>query len=74
MKRQVVADFIVEHQINDTHKLNMSYLIITPCTLYFDGSVCNEGQRIDIVLVSPSNASFDFSSRLKHYCINNQAE
>ncbi len=67
-------DFIVEHRINDTHELDMSYLTITPWTLYFDGSVCNEGQGIGIVLVSPSNVSFDFSSRLKTYCTNNQAE
>jgi ribonuclease HI len=26
------------------------------------------------VLVSPRNASFDFSSRLKTYCTNNQVE
>ena len=31
--RQVVADFIVEHRINDIHKLDMSYLTITPWTL-----------------------------------------
>jgi ribonuclease HI len=43
-------------------------------TLYFDGSVCNEGQGIGIVLISPSDVSFDFSSRLKTYCTNNQAE
>jgi hypothetical protein len=30
MKGQVVADFIVEYRINDTHKLDMSYLTITP--------------------------------------------
>jgi ribonuclease HI len=29
-------------------------------------------KEIGIMLVSPSNASFDFSSRLKTYCINNQ--
>jgi ribonuclease HI len=74
MKGQVVAYFIVEHRINDTHKLDMSYLTIAPWTLYFNGSVYNEGQGIDIVLVSPSNVSFDFSSRLKTYCTNNQAE
>jgi ribonuclease HI len=34
----------------------------------------NEGQGINIVLVLPSNASFDFSRRLKTYCTNNQAE
>jgi hypothetical protein len=74
MKGQVVADFIVEHRINDSHKLDISYPTVTPWTLYFDGSVCNEGQGIDIVIVSPSNVSFDFSSRLKTYYTNNQAE
>jgi hypothetical protein len=74
MKGQVVADFIVEHRIDDSHKLDMTYLSITLWTLYFYGSVCNEGQGIVIVLVSPSNASFDLSSRLKTYCTNNQAE
>jgi ribonuclease HI len=52
----------------------MSYLTVTPWALYFYGLVCNEGQGIGIVLVSPSNATFDFSSRLKTYCTNNQAE
>jgi ribonuclease HI len=74
MRGQVVADFIVEHRINDAHKLDISYLSVTPWTLYFDGSVCNEGQGIGIMLVSPINVSFDFSSRLKTYCTNNQAE
>jgi ribonuclease HI len=74
MKSQVVADFIVEHRIDDTHTLDISYLTVTLWTLYFDGSVCNEGQGIGIVLVSPSNVFFDFSSRLKTYCTNYQAE
>jgi ribonuclease HI len=52
----------------------MSYITITLWTLYFDGSICNEGQGIGILLVSPSNVSFDFSSQLKTYCTNNQAE
>jgi ribonuclease HI len=42
--------------------------------MYFDGLVCNEGQGIDIVLVSPRNSTFDFSSRLKAHCTNNQAK
>jgi hypothetical protein len=62
IKGQVVADFIVEHRIDGSHKLNMLYLTVTPWTLYFDGSVCNEGQGVDIMLVSPRNASFNFSS------------
>jgi hypothetical protein len=74
MKGQVIADFIIEHRIDDTHKLDISYLIVTPWNLYFDGLVYNEGQGIGIMLVSPSNVSFDFSSRLKTYYTNNQAE
>jgi ribonuclease HI len=62
------------NRIDDTHKLDMSYLTITLLTLYSDGSVCNEGQGIGIVLVSPSNTYFYFSRRLKTYCTNNQAE
>jgi hypothetical protein len=30
MKGLVVADFIVEHRIEDTYKLDISYLIVTP--------------------------------------------
>jgi hypothetical protein len=30
MKGQVVADFIVEHWIDNTHELGMSYLTVTP--------------------------------------------
>jgi hypothetical protein len=63
MKGHIVVDFIVEHRIDDTYKLDISYLILSPWTLYFDGSVCNEGQGVGVVLVSPSSASFDFSSR-----------
>jgi hypothetical protein len=74
MKGHVIPNFIVEHPIDDTHKLDMSNLSITPWTLYFDGSIRNEGQGIGIMLVSSSNASFDFSSQLKTYCTNNQVK
>jgi hypothetical protein len=74
MKGQVATNFIVEHWIDDTHELDMSCLTITSWTLYFDGSVCNEGQQIVNVFISPSNASFDLSSRFTTYCTNNQAE
>jgi hypothetical protein len=74
MKGQVVADFIEEHRIDDAYELDMSYLTITPWTLYFDGLVCYESQGIGIMLVSPSNVFFYFSSRLKTYCTNNQVE
>jgi hypothetical protein len=30
MKGQVVADFVVEHRIEDAYKLDTSYLTVTP--------------------------------------------
>ena len=30
MKGQIVADFIVEHRINDEHDLEVSYIVCTP--------------------------------------------
>jgi ribonuclease HI len=42
--------------------------------LYFDGSVCKDGQGVVIVLISPSGAEFEMSSRLDFYCTNNQIE
>jgi hypothetical protein len=65
IKDQVVVDFIIEHRINDAHELSTSY---------FDGSVCNEGQGIGIVLISPNDSSFDFSRWLKTYYTNNKVE
>ena len=41
MKGQIVADFIVEHQIDDEHDLEIGYIFCTPWKLYFDGSVCH---------------------------------
>ena len=43
MKGQIVADFIVEHRINDEH-LEVGYIVCTPWKLYFDGSLCDEGR------------------------------
>jgi hypothetical protein len=56
--------------IDNSYELDVSYIIVTPWTLYFDGLICNEGQGIDIVLVSIRGATFDFSTRLKTYCTN----
>ena len=80
MKGQIVADFIVEHRINDEHDLEVGYIVCTPWKLYFDGSVCDDGRGIGVVLISPSDAIFELSNRLKsivqitklsmkHYCL-----
>jgi ribonuclease HI len=74
MRGQIVADFIVEHRINDKHNLEVSYVTCTPWKLYFDGSICDDGQGIGIVLISPDGVVFEFSNRLEEECTNNQVE
>ena len=43
MRSQIIADFIVEHWINDKRDLKIGYVTCTPWKLYFDGSVCDDG-------------------------------
>ena len=66
VKGQIVADFIVEHRINDEHDLEVGYITCTPWKLYFDGSGCDDGRGVGIgnVLISPSGAVFELSNRL----------
>jgi len=62
MKGQIVADFIVEHRINNEHDLKVGYVACTPWKLYFDGSVCDDGQGIGAILISPNCTIFEFSN------------
>ena len=54
--------------------MEVGCITCTPWKLYFNRSVCNDGQRIGAVLISPSGAIFEFSNRLKEDCTNNQVE
>jgi hypothetical protein len=74
MRGQIVADFIVEHRINDKHGLEVGYVTCTLWKLYFDGSVCDDGQGIGAALISMNDAIFEFSNRSKEDCTNNQVE
>ena len=65
MRGQIVADFIVEHRINDKHDLEVGYI---------NGSVCDDGQGIDAVLISSNGAVFEISNRLEEECTNKQVE
>ena len=56
MKGQIIADFIVEHRINDEHDLEVRYSTCAPSKLYFDGSVCDDGQGISAALISLNGA------------------
>jgi len=74
MRGQIVADFFVEHRINDKHDLEVGYLTCTPWKLCFDGSVCDDSQGIGVVLISPNGAVLEFSNRLQEESTNNQVE
>lgn len=74
MRGQIVADFIVEHRIDEQLDLDVGYITITPWKLHFDGLVCKNGCGVGVVLVSPNRANFEFLSRLDHKCTNNQTE
>ena len=74
VRGQIVADFIVEHRINDEHDLEVGYVICTPWKLFFDGSVCDDGQGIGAVLISSNGIIFEFSNRLEEERTNNQVE
>jgi ribonuclease HI len=45
-----------------------------PWKLFFDRSVCRQGQGIGCVIISPSNEHFNISARLEFMCTNNQVE
>ena len=74
MEGQIVANFIVEHRIINKHDVDMNLVSLVPWRLYFDGSVCRNGQGVGIVYISPHGAVFEASCRLEYFCTNNQAE
>ena len=74
MKGQIIAYFIVEHQIDDRHATDLDLVSSAPWRLYFDGSVCGNGQGVGVVYISPHGAVFEASCRLEFFCTNNQAE
>jgi len=49
-------------------------LEIVPLTLFFDGSTCDRGASIGIVLISPRGKKYEFSLPIVATSTNNQAE
>ena len=68
VKGQVMADFVTQH-----HGA-VETLEIVPWTLFFDGSMCDRGAGIGIVLVSPRGRKYEFSLPIIATSTNNQAE
>jgi len=68
IKGQVMADLVTQHcGVVET-------LEIVPWTLSFDGSTCDQGAGIGIVLISPQGGKYEFSLPIVATSTNNQAE
>jgi ribonuclease HI len=74
IRGQVVADFIVGHSIDKNSGESRNLMSIHPWKLFFDGSACEEGQGVGVVLISPKEVVFEQSVHLEYFCTNNQAE
>ena len=70
MKGQVLTNFIVEHGID----LYDDYLTLAPWKLYFDASICKDGQGVGIIMISPNGVEAGMLSRLEFHCTNNQTD
>ena len=69
VKGQVIADFITYHRDSSTDIID-----IMPWTLFFDGSTCDKGGGIGVLLISPRGLVFEFSFPIEPRVTNNQAE
>ncbi|KAK1615573.1 hypothetical protein QYE76_021090 [Lolium multiflorum] len=69
VKGQALADLIVERINTD-----IAALSVRAWAMFFDGSVCDGGCGIGILIVSPRGATYSFSIRLPTPCTNNVAE
>jgi len=68
VKGQIMANFVTQH----CGVVNA--LEIVPWTLFFDGSTCDRGAGIGIVLISPRGKKYEFSLPIIATSTNNQAE
>jgi hypothetical protein len=59
IKGQVIAEFIIEHSIDQNNDESCNLVSIHRWKLFFDGSACREGQGVGIVLISPRRAVFE---------------
>jgi ribonuclease HI len=69
VKGQALADLIAE-RINT----NVATLSMCAWAMYFDGSACEDGCGVGILLGSPRGIMYSFSIRLPAPCTNNLAE
>jgi len=65
VKGQIMVDFVTQH---------CGTVEIAPWTLFFDGSTCDRGAEIGIVLISPRGRKYEFSLPIVATSTNNQAK
>lgn len=71
VKKQIVADFIVDHFINESP---LNYLELEPQKLYFEGSSHKNGTGVRILIISPTKILTKFKYKVEGLCSNNEAE
>ena len=69
VKGQALADLVADRIITD-----IAALFIRAWAMFFDGSACDDGCGVGILLVSPRGATYSFSIRMTAPCTNNLAE
>jgi hypothetical protein len=69
VKRQALADLVADRVSTD-----IVALFIHAWAMFFDGSACDEGCGVGILLVSPRGATYSFSIRMTAPCTNNLVE
>ena len=58
----------------DRVSTNIAALFIRAWAMFFDGSACDDGCGVGILLVSPRGVTYSFSIRTTVPCTNNLAE
>ena len=58
----------------DRVSTDIAALFIRAWAMFFDGSACNDGCGVGILLVSPQGVTYSFSIRMTAPCTNNLAE
>ena len=69
VKGQALADLVADRISTD-----IAALFIRAWAMFFDGSACDDGCGVGILLVSPQGATYSFSIRMTASCTNNLVE
>ena len=66
VKGQALADLVADRISTD-----IVAVFIRAWAMFFDGSACDDGCGVGILLVSPQGATYSFSIRMNYPCTNN---